>query len=55
MKTKFNYLIIVFLFLIVSTPMHSQNANNKWTFTLDLASELHLIKGGGGIASSLLN
>jgi hypothetical protein len=55
MKTKFNYLIIVFLFLIVSTPLHSQNANNKWTFTLDLASVPYLITGGGTIGSSLLN
>jgi hypothetical protein len=55
MKTKFNYFIIVFLFLIVLPPLHSQNANNKWAFTLDLASVPYLITGGGIIGSSLLN
>jgi hypothetical protein len=45
--------IIIFVCHFIS--LYSQNANNKYTFTLDLASELHLIKGGGGIASSLLN
>jgi hypothetical protein len=55
MKTKFNYFIIVFLFLIVSIPLHSQNANNKWTFAINLASVPYLITGGGTIGSSLLN
>lgn len=55
MKTKFNYFIIVFLFLIMSPPLHSQNANNKWTFGLDLASVPYLIKDGDAIGSALLN
>ncbi|WP_157662461.1 hypothetical protein [Polaribacter sp. SA4-10] len=36
-------------------PLHSQSANNKWTFALDLASIPYLIKDGRTIASSLLN
>lgn len=55
MKTKSNYFIIVFLFLIMPSLLHSQNANNKWTFAIDLASVPYLITGGGAISSSLLN
>lgn len=48
-------LISFFIFDCVTLPLHSRNANNKWTFTLNLASVPYLIAGRGTISSSLLS
>jgi hypothetical protein len=55
MKLKFNYFTIVFLFLIVSPSLHTQNENSKWTVAIDFATVPYRIEGGETIDISLLN
>lgn len=53
MKNKYNYLAI-FLLLITSS-VFSQNADNKWTFGIDLASVKYSEADGKDLGGSFIN